>query len=126
MVITQNAGNIGSCSCKVGACRKCGSSCKRCKCACNGILPIDVLAQVRGRPSKHKTKRRINKASTTTKKPQIRPRRKKMALNIEEKAKEKRNKNNKNDSDTSTDDGEKSLYVPTNKSVDTTSDTVLA
>ena len=43
-------------------------------------------------------------------------------MNIEEKAKEKRNKTDKNDSDTSTDDGEQSLYVPTNESVDTTSD----
>ena len=89
----------------MGACRKCESSCNRCKCACNGILPIDALAQVRGHPSKRKTKRRIKKASTTTKKPQLRPRRKKMALNTEEKAKEKRNKTDKNDSDMSTDDG---------------------
>ena len=105
----------------MGACRKCESSCNRCKCACNGILPIDALAQVRGHPSKRKTKRRIKKASTTTKKPQLRPRRKKMALNTEEKAKKKRNKIKKCDSDMSTDDGEQSLYVPTNKSMDTTS-----
>ena len=45
-----------------------------------------------------------------------------MTLNIKEKAKEKRKKNDKNDSDTSTDDGEQSLYVSTNESVDTTSD----
>ena len=119
MVITQNAGDIGSCSCKVGACRKCGSSCKQYKCACNGILPINALAQVLGRSLKRKTKGRIKKASTTTKKHQLRSRRKRMALNIEEKPKKKRNKNDNNNLDASTDDGEQSLFVPTNESVDT-------
>ena len=77
-MITQNAGNIGSCSYKVGACRKCGSLCKQYKCACNGILPINALVQGHGRPLKCKTKGRIKKASTATKKHQLRPRRKRM------------------------------------------------
>ena len=51
----------------------------KCKCACDGILPIDALAQVCGCPLKRKTKRRIKKASTTTKKPKLTLRRKKMS-----------------------------------------------
>ena len=76
MVITRNAGNIGICSCKVGACRKCGSTCKRCKCACDGILPIDALAQNRGRPFKRK--RKVDKNVKEVEKRSLRPRRKKM------------------------------------------------
>ena len=76
MVITRNAGNIGICSCKVGACRKCGSTCKRCKCACDGILPIDALEQNRGRPFKRK--RKVDKNVKQVEKHALRPRRKKM------------------------------------------------
>ena len=50
-------GQVGKCSCKVGACRICGSSCKRCKCSCDGVNPIDALARHKGAQSK-KAKRK--------------------------------------------------------------------
>ena len=52
MVITRNSGNVGICSCKVGACRKCGSTCKRCKCACDGVAPLDALKRKVGKVAK--------------------------------------------------------------------------
>ena len=54
MVIVHNARNIGTSTCKVGACRKCGSSCKHYKCSCDGISSIDAVVQVRVCPVKQK------------------------------------------------------------------------
>ena len=115
MVITRNAGNIGICSCKVGACRKCGSTCKRCKCACDGILPIDALAQIRGRPPKRK--RKFIHKTEEPKKHTLRSRRKKMINVVMEK---KKNQHNRPDDDLSNEDNV-SFYTPTNASVDTRS-----
>ena len=114
MVITRNAGNIGICSCKVGACRKCGSTCKRCKCACDGILPIDALAQNRGRPFKRK--RKVDKNVKQVEKRALRPRRKKMNC-VTSKGK----KNNLISAEDSIDEDDISFFTPTNVSVDTRS-----
>ena len=111
MVITRNAGNIGICSCKVGACRKCGSTCKRCKCACDGILPVDALAQNRGRPTK--SQRKLPKKQDASKKHQLRPRRNKMICAISE----KKNKHN-NVSDQPSNEDDVSFYTPVNDSED--------
>ena len=111
MVITRNAGNIGICSCKVGACRKCGSTCKRCKCACDGILPIDALAQNRGRPTK--SRRKLPKKQNTSKKHKLRPRRNKMICVITK----KKTKNNKV-SDQSSNEDDVSFFTPINDSED--------
>ena len=63
MPVTRRSGNIGPCSCKVGACRKCGSACKRCKCSCDGVSPIEALRRHAGRPKKSKKIRRPKRLS---------------------------------------------------------------
>ena len=63
MPVTRQSGNIGPCSCKVGACRKCGSKCKRCKCSCDGVSPIEALRRNAGRPKKPKKSRRPKRLS---------------------------------------------------------------
>ena len=111
MVITRNAGNIGICSCKVGAFRRCASTCKHCKCAFDSILPIDALAQNRGLPTK--SQRKLPKKQGTSKKHQLRPRRNKMICVTSE----KKNKHN-NVSDQSSNEDDVSFYTPVNDSED--------